>query len=102
MDTTTVPIADAPGAPVPTSKPPSLAEPPFLVRATMGGTYPDPDSTHARWREIGDVFSVKCAADFSFRWMKRVSADDAAAVIVEKPVPQTTAKTRKPAPFPQM
>ncbi len=73
-----------------------VADAPFMVRAIFGGTYPDPGSTLARWRNVGDAFLVKCQRDFSGRWMKRLSADEAAEVPVKAAViPQTTAKPRK-------
>ncbi len=74
---------------------------PFLVRATMGGTYPNPGETLARWRDVGAVFEVKCAHDFSNRWMKRLDPDEAKGVqLPSKVIPQTTAKPRKLVPFP--
>jgi hypothetical protein len=80
-----------------------VVEVPFMVKATMGGTYPDPGMTRARWRNVGDVFEVKCQRDFSHRWMQRLSADEIATSPLEnRQIPQTTAKARKPAPFPPM
>lgn len=82
--------------------PVAVADGPFLVRAIMSGTYPDPDSIVARWRNVGDVFTVKCVRDFSNRWMKRLTDQESSEVVpTVRTIPQTTGKPRKPVPFPQ-
>ncbi len=93
-------VTDTPATEVAAYRP-APSKGPFLVKATMGGTYPDLGSTRAKWREVGDVFSCKCDGDFSFKWMQRVAAD-AEVAVAPKPVPQTTAKSRKPVPFHQL
>ncbi len=72
---------------------------PFLVRAVLTGTYPDPGSTRARWRNVGDVFEVKCRKDYSHRWMTPIKPGEVVEAPVARPVPQTTGVSRKLDPF---
>lgn len=75
----------------PEAEAPPMPDVPFMVRATMPGTYPDPGKVRARWRNVGDVFQVRKERDFSKHWMVRVGEEEAvAAVASAKPVPQTT------------
>lgn len=93
--TTAVPPATPVAVPV--------ADVPFMVRATQGGTYPDPGETRARWRNVDEVFEVKCQRDFSTRWMQRLTdAESAGVAPAARVIPQTTAKPRKPYPFPPL
>lgn len=73
---------------------PDAPEKPILVQAIQLGTYPEPNSTRAVLRELGEQFTIKSRKDLA-PWMFEVKNGVTAPELNLNPnVPQTTAPNR--------